>query len=91
MEIMIDKIQKYDELKKKYPDVILIFLVDNAYEVYSDDAIDVFKVTELPIEEKEGHYIIEFSVKDLDKYLPKLIKKGYRVAVCQPIIQNSLF
>ena len=82
--------QQYKKLKDMRPDAILLFRVGDNYEVYSEDAVKVSKllgITMNPsVEHNEGDgsmlRYVSFSHYKLDEYLPKLIKGGNRIAIC---------
>jgi len=81
--------QQYKAIKAKYPDAVLLFRVGDFYECFNEDA----KVVALHLgntltfsEQKEG--IAEMASiphYSLDTGLQKLVKAGYRVAVCDPL------
>lgn len=75
----------YKELKIGHPDAVLLFRVGDFYETYCDDAQTCAEVLGLSItkpESKSGYRIVGFPCYALDTYLPKLIRAGKRVAIC---------
>lgn len=75
----------YDEFKQKYPDSVLLWRIGDFYETYGDDAslcAAVLGIT-LTRDKKKGRYIAGFPHHALDTYLPKLIRAGKRVAICE--------
>ena len=82
--------QQYKELKDMRPDAILLFRVGDNYEVYSDDAEKVSKILgitmNLSVEHSEGDGSMlryaSFIHYKIDEYLPKLIRAGNRIAIC---------
>lgn len=72
--------KQYKEMKKKHPDSILIFRVGDFYEIFHDDAEKAAQVLGITIT-KRG--IAGFPHHALDTYLPKLIKAGLKVLVCE--------
>lgn len=85
--------QQYKDLKDMRPDAILLFRVGDNYETYSDDAVRVSKLLgltmNLSVEHNEGDgsmlRYVSFSHYKLDEYLPKLIKGGNRIAICDQL------
>lgn len=74
---------QYDALKEKHPDAKLLFRVGDFYEAYQDDAEDVSKVLSVVLSKRDdGIKMAGFPYHALDTYLPKLIRAGYRVALC---------
>lgn len=71
----------YNELKKKHPDALLLFRVGDFYECYYDDAVQVSSTLGLTLT-KKGCNMCGFPHHALDTYLPKLIRAGFRVAIC---------
>lgn len=88
---MIDHIKVQDKeanilmLKDKYPNAILLFRCGDFYECYKDDALNVSKVLGLVKNLCELGTCVGFPYFSLDEYLPKLIRAGYRVAICDEI------
>lgn len=86
-------LDQYKEMKKKYPDSILLFRMDNEYKTFRIDAKDSSHILGLPIENvKKGTRSIQtvsFPHHALDMYLPKLVRAGKRVAICEQL-ENSL-
>lgn len=76
-------------MKKKHPDAILLFRVDNFYEAYREDAESVNDVLGLSIARrpngKSSVKIAGFPHHALDTYLPKLVRAGKRVAICEQL------
>ena len=75
--------RKYCELKKKYPDRLVLFRFGDFYETYEDDAqlvSDCLGIT-LTKAHKTGLRMAGFPYHALDTYLPRLIRAGFRVAI----------
>ena len=68
-------VKMFNELKAKHPDAVILFIVGDFYESYFDDAKKVTEVIG----------IAGFPSHALDTYLPKLIRAGLRVAICDDI------
>ncbi|EOA58501.1 DNA mismatch repair protein MutS [Bacteroides sp. HPS0048] len=82
---------QFDSLKAKHPDALLLFRVGDNYQSYKQDVASVQKALGLEKAEtvKEGTSdkvdMVSFPTFDLDRYLPKLIRSGNRVAICDPL------
>ncbi len=79
--------RQYHDVKNKYPGTILLFRVGDFYETFSDDAILVSKELGITLTKRNNGSnqtpLAGFPYHALDTYLPKLIRKGHRVAVCE--------
>ena len=81
-------IKTFKMLKKKHPDALILFRVGDFYEAYCEDAqkaSEVLGVTLTKRNGKDGFYLTGFPTHALDTYLPKLIRAGVRVAICDNI------
>lgn len=86
-------IQQYLDLKKKHPDAILLFRCGDFYETYKDDAVKASDILGITLTKNNGRKDDEgnpltmagFPYHALDMYLPKLIRAGARVAVCDQL------
>lgn len=82
--------KQFYDLKSKHPDAILLFRCGDFYEAYDDDAkvasevlgITLTKRTSSP---KGEGYMAGFPYHAIDTYLPKLIRAGRRVAICDQL------
>lgn len=85
--------QQYFKVKAKYPDAILLFRVGDFYETFSEDAIKASQVLGIILTSRNnGGSDIElagFPYHSMDTYLPKLVKAGYRVAICEQLEKPS--
>jgi DNA mismatch repair protein MutS len=81
--------RQYNEIKSKYPDAILLFRVGDFYETFGKDAIVASKVLDIILTNRaNGSSRIElagFPHHAIDNYLPKLVKAGHRVAICDQL------
>ncbi len=85
-------VQQYLDLKKKHPDAIL-FRCGDFYETYKDDAVKASKILGITLTKSNGRKDDEgkplamagFPYHALDTYLPKLIRAGERVAICDQL------
>ena len=91
--ISIPNFKQYEDLKVKHPDAILLFRVGDSYQSYADDAKLASKVLQLPrlkgedtTSEKKVD-VTSFRYGELDTYLPKLIRGGHRVAICEQLVE----
>lgn len=84
---------QYFQLKSKHPDAILLYRVGDFYETFSDDAVVVSDVLGIVLTKRNnGGSDIElagFPYHSLDVYLPKLVRSGYRVAICEQLEKPS--
>ena len=77
---------QYNALKSKHPDAKLLFRVGDFYETYQDDAKDVSNTLGIVLTKRnDGVNMAGFPYHALDTYLPKLIRAGYRVAICDQL------
>ncbi len=78
--------RQYQEIKEKHPGTLLLFRVGDFYETFSDDAITISRELGITLTRRNNAGdqtpLAGFPYHALDSYLPKLVKKGYRVAVC---------
>ena len=88
METANKMVEKFNELKTKHPDAVILFRVGDFYESYFDDAKKVSDILSLTLTKRNGengYYLTGFPYHALDNYLPKLIRAGWRVAICDDI------
>ena len=81
-------VETFNELKAKHPDAVILFRVGDFYESYFDDAKKVSEVLGITLTKRsgeDGYYLAGFPHHALDTYLPKLIRAGLRVAICDDI------
>lgn len=81
--------KQYNALKVKYPGTILLFRVGDFYETFGDDAIEAAKVLGIVLTKRNNGgsktELAGFPHHSLDTYLPKLVRAGKRVAVCDQL------
>ena len=84
---MSKMIETFKMLKEKHSDVLILFRVGDFYESYFEDAKKVSEVLGVTLteNEKDDIFITSFPTQSLDTYLPKLIRAGLRVAICDDI------
>lgn len=79
--------KQFEEFKEKHPDALLLFRCGDFYETYEDDAqiaSEVLGIT-LTLDSKNKRKMAGFPHHALDTYLPKLIRAGQRVAICDQL------
>ncbi len=85
--------KQYAEMKARYPDALLLFRVGDFYETFGEDAVKASEALGIVLTSRNnGGSDIElagFPYHALDTYLPKLVKAGYRVAVCDQLEKPS--
>ena len=82
--------KQYNDIKSKHPDALLLFRVGDFYETFGSDAILASKILGIVLTKRSngaasGVELAGFPHHSLDKYLPKLVKAGCRVAVCDQL------
>lgn len=82
--------QQYNRIKEKYPNTILLFRLGDFFETFNDDAVKTATALGITLTKRNNGTASEmplagFPHHQLDNYLPKLIKAGYRVAVCEQL------
>jgi DNA mismatch repair protein MutS len=84
---------QYFKLKSKHPDAILLYRVGDFYETFAEDAVKVSDILGIVLTKRNnGGVDIElagFPYHSLDVYLPKLVRAGYRVAICEQLEKPS--
>lgn len=87
--------KQYAEMKKKHPDAILLFRVGDFYETFSDDAIAASEILGITLTRRGNGAatsveLAGFPHHALDTYLPKLVRAGRRVAICEQLEDPKL-
>lgn len=90
---MTPMLKQFYDLKAKHPDAIILFRCGDFYEMYSEDAkkasetlgITLTRSSKTKDKDGSGLYMAAFPYHALDIYLPKLIRAGHRVAICDQI------
>lgn len=82
--------QQYNQIKSKYPDACLLFRVGDFYETFGEDAVRTAKVLGITLTKRGAGSSSEtelagFPHHSLNVYLPKLVKAGLRVAICDQL------
>ena len=86
--------KQYNQIKAKYPDALLLFRVGDFYETFREDAIKTSQVLGIVLTNRnnggEQTELAGFPHHSLNSYLPKLVKAGYRVAICDQLEDPKL-
>ena len=87
--------KQYFEMKSKHPDAVLLFRVGDFYETYSDDAIVAAEILGITLTRRANGAaktveMAGFPHHALDTYLPKLVRAGKRVAICEQLEDPKL-
>ena len=82
--------RQYNDIKTKYPDALLLFRVGDFYETFGEDAIKASQILGIVLTRRangKATYIelAGFPYHSLDAYLPKLVRAGQRVAICEQL------
>lgn len=82
--------KQYNAIKVKYPGALLLFRVGDFYETFGDDAIKASKVLDIVLTKRGNGSASEIELAGfphhaLDTYLPKLVRAGHRVAICDQL------
>ena len=82
--------KQYNAIKAKYPGALLLFRVGDFYETFGQDAITASKVLDIVLTKRGNGSSSEIELAGfphhaLDNYLPKLVRAGYRVAICDQL------
>lgn len=77
--------EQYSQLKSKHPDAVLLFRTGDNYVAYKEDAQTTSRILGLDVEHGDKADIVSFPLGDLDTHLPKLIRSGQRVAICDQL------
>lgn len=86
---------QYNQIKAKHPDAILLFRVGDFYETFSEDAIKTSKILNITLTKRANGSaasteLAGFPYHALDTYLPKLVRAGERVAICEQLEDPKL-
>jgi DNA mismatch repair protein MutS len=82
--------KQYNSIKAKYPDAILLFRVGDFYETFGEDAVKTSKILGIVLTKRANGQashieLAGFPHHSVDAYLPKLVRAGYRVAICDQL------
>lgn len=87
--------KQYNSFKAKYPDAMLLFRVGDFYETYGEDAVKASEVLGIVLTKRsnalaESPELAGFPHHALDTYLPKLVRAGLKVAICEQLEDPKL-
>ncbi len=87
--------KQYNQIKVKYPDALLLFRVGDFYETFGEDAVKTSKILGIILTKKGAGSMSEielagFPYHSINNYLPKLVKAGCRVAICDQLENPKL-
>lgn len=82
--------KQFNQIKGKYPDAVLLFRVGDFYETFGDDAVKSSKTLGITLTKRHNGSANEIALAgfphhSLNTYLPKLVRAGYRVAICDQL------
>ncbi len=82
--------RQYNTIKKKYPDTVLFYRLGDFFETFGDDAVITAKVCGITLTKRNNGAggdmpLAGFPHHQIDNYLPKMVRAGYRVAVCDQL------
>ncbi len=81
--------RQYNQIKEKYPETVLLYRLGDFFETFGDDAVITAKVCGITLTKRNNGTgdmpLAGFPHHQLDAYLPKLVRGGYRVAVCEQL------
>ena len=81
--------KQYNAIKAKYPDALLLFRVGDFYETFGQDAIKCSRILDIVLTKRangsDNNELAGFPHHSLNTYLPKLVKAGLRVAICDQL------
>ena len=81
--------RQYGQLKSKYPDAIMLFRIGDFYETFGQDAVTTARVLGITLTARNNgagdSELAGFPYHSLDVYLPRLVRAGFRVAICEQL------
>ena len=97
-EIETPMMKQFREIKNQYPDAVLLFRCGDFYETYAEDAVRASKILNITLthrsngasKESKSLEMAGFPFHALDTYLPKLVRAGLRVAICDQLEDPKL-
>ncbi|MCF4101925.1 DNA mismatch repair protein MutS [Gillisia sp. M10.2A] len=87
--------KQYNSIKEKYPDALLLFRIGDFYETFGEDAVKTTRILNIVLTKRGSGTEVEtalagFPHHALNTYLPKLVKAGLRVAICDQLEDPKL-
>ncbi len=77
--------KQYNSIKAKYPDALLLFRVGDFYETFASDAVKASEILGITLTKRAGEALAGIPYHALDNYLPRLVRAGERVAICEQL------
>ncbi|MFN3966183.1 MAG: DNA mismatch repair protein MutS [Endomicrobiia bacterium] len=84
-ESLTPLMNQYYKIKENYPDAILFFRLGDFYEMFGEDALKASPILEIVLTKRQNVPMCGVPYHSVSGYLSKLIKKGYKVAICEQI------
>ena len=84
--------QFWDKLKEKHPDALQLIRTNEVYRLYNEDAVKGAEILGIAIKENPERgfsSFAEFPKEELDSHLPKLVRAGQRVAICEQAAEQQ--
>ena len=83
-------LRQHDEMKRKHPDAILLFQMKNTYMTFKDDAVRSAEILGIAASDRQFEKgqiakTASFPHEALDTFLPKLVRAGMRVVICEQL------
>lgn len=83
-------LKQYLEMKRNHPDAIILYRVGDFYETFCDDAVEAHRILGITMTQRAGNPLAGFPYHALDTYLPRLVRAGRRVAICEQLEDPKL-
>jgi DNA mismatch repair protein MutS len=82
--------KQYFAMKQKHPDAVILYRVGDFYETFCEDAETTHDILGITLTQRAGNPLAGFPYHALDTYLPKLVRAGKRVAICEQLEDPKL-
>lgn len=93
-EKTISVLQQYNDYQQKNPDIAVLGKTGDSYEICGEKASEMAKILNLEVEKKKMDgkevAVVSFPSRHLDTYLPKIIRAGHRVAICDNLKEQKV-
>jgi DNA mismatch repair protein MutS len=83
IENLTPAMKQYKKVKEKYPDCVVFFRMGDFYEMFFEDAKTASRALNITLTKRAGAPLAGIPWKNLDTYLDRMIKQGYKVAICE--------
>jgi len=81
--------KQYYAIKSRYTDALLLFRVGDFYETLAEDAIKCSQILDIALTKRSNIDLAGFPYHSIDSYLPKLVRAGFRVAICDQLEESQ--